>query len=99
MSFAAGAVVGVVLTLIEQNPAWRSLVPSPTGMGIAALIPINAVTVIFIGAVADRIWARMDPERHARYSVPIASGLIAGEALVAVVLPLLVTVGLLTLPD
>jgi uncharacterized oligopeptide transporter (OPT) family protein len=98
MSFAAGAVVGILLTLLEQIPAWRSRVPSPTGMGIAALIPINAVTVIFIGAAADQIWSRVDPDSHRRYSVPIASGLIAGEALVAVVLPLLVTLGVLGLP-
>jgi uncharacterized oligopeptide transporter (OPT) family protein len=98
MSFTAGALVGILLTLIEQIPAWRSRVPSPTGVGIAALIPINAVTVIFIGAVADRIWARLEPETHQRYSVPVASGLIAGEALVAVILPLLVTLGVMRLP-
>jgi uncharacterized oligopeptide transporter (OPT) family protein len=98
LSFAAGACAGVVLTLIEQMPGWRRWVPSPTGMGIAALIPINAVTVIFIGAVADRVWSRVDPDSHHRYSVPTASGLIAGEALVAVILPLLVTLGLLRLP-
>jgi len=98
LSFGAGAVVGIALTLVEQRPRWRSWVPSPTGMGIAALIPINAVTVIFTGAVADRIWSRVSPDTHARYSVPTASGLIAGEALVAVVLPLLVTLGLLRLP-
>jgi uncharacterized oligopeptide transporter (OPT) family protein len=98
LSFAAGAFAGILLTLAEQMPAWRRWVPSPTGMGIAALIPINAVTVIFIGAVADRIWSRVEPDSHHRYSVPIASGLIAGEALVAVILPLLVVLGLLRLP-
>jgi uncharacterized oligopeptide transporter (OPT) family protein len=98
LSFAVGALAGILLTLIEQVPSLRSWVPSPTGVGIAALIPINAVTVIFIGAAADRLWSRLEPESHRRYSVPIASGLIAGEALVAVILPLLVTLGLLRLP-
>ena len=72
--------------------------PVPAGMGIAMLIPINAVTVIFLGAAGDRIWAKASPENHQRYSIPIASGLIAGEALVAVVIPLLVTVGVMRLP-
>jgi uncharacterized oligopeptide transporter (OPT) family protein len=61
------------------------------------LIPVNAVTMIFIGAAADSIWAKVAPGAHERYSIPIASGLIAGEALVAVVIPLLVTVGLMSL--
>jgi putative OPT family oligopeptide transporter len=98
MSFAIGALVGIALTLLEQRPAWRSWVPSPTGMGIAMLIPINAVTMIFLGAAVDRVWEKAAPASHERYAIPIASGLIAGEALVAVVIPLLVTVGLMNLP-
>jgi uncharacterized oligopeptide transporter (OPT) family protein len=97
-SLGVGAVIGILLTLLEQDERWRPYVPSPTGMGIAMLIPVNAVTMIFIGAAADSIWARTSPESHDRYSIPIASGLIAGEALVAVVIPLLVTVGLMRLP-
>jgi uncharacterized oligopeptide transporter (OPT) family protein len=97
-SLAFGALVGVILTLLEQRPRWRAFIPSPTGMGIAMLIPISAVTVIFIGAALDRLWARLARPSHDRYSIPIASGLIAGEALVAVIIPLLVTFGLMKLP-
>ena len=86
------------LTLLEQRKSWRPFVPSPTGVGIAMLIPISAVTVIFLGAALDAIWARVSPASHARYSIPIASGLIAGEALVAVAIPPLVTFGLMRLP-
>jgi len=97
-SLAVGALVGVTLTFLEQKEKWRPYIPSPTGMGIAMLIPINAVTMIFIGAAADSVWAKVSPESHERFSIPIASGLIAGEALVAVVIPLLVTIGLMSLP-
>ena len=97
-SLGVGALVGIALTLLEQKETWRPYVPSPAGMGIAMLIPINAVTVIFLGAAGDRVWAKASPENHQRYSIPIASGLIAGEALVAVVIPLLVTVGVMRLP-
>ena len=97
-SVLVGAVIGVVLTLLEQKPSWRPYVPSPTGMGIAMIIPANAVTMIFVGAVLNTVWAKISPGNHARYSIPLASGLIAGEALVAVVIPLLVTVGLMQLP-
>ena len=97
-SFAVGALVGVVLTILEQRESWRRFVPSPTGIGIAMLIPFSAVAGIFLGAVADTLWARTSPETHDRYSIPIASGLIAGEALVAVIVPLLVTAGVMKLP-
>jgi len=97
-SLIVGAVIGVVLTILEQRKEWRKFIPSPTGMGIAMLIPINAVTVIFLGAALDTIWSKVSPSSHERYSIPLASGLIAGEALVAVIIPLLVTVGLMKLP-
>jgi uncharacterized oligopeptide transporter (OPT) family protein len=97
-SASVGALIGTVLTVLEQRKGWRNFIPSPTGMGIAMLIPVNAVTVIFIGAALDTIWAKVAPASHDRYSIPIASGLIAGEALVAVAIPLLVTVGLMKLP-
>jgi uncharacterized oligopeptide transporter (OPT) family protein len=98
LSFVGGAVVGVVLTLLEMRKSWRVLIPSPTGMGIAMLIPFSAVTMIFVGAAADSVWAKAAPDNHRRYSIPVASGLIAGEALVAVIIPLLVTAGLMRLP-
>jgi hypothetical protein len=73
-------------------------VPSPAGVGIAMLIPVNAVTVIFLGAVLDQVWSACRPDSQKRYSIATASGLIAGEALVAVLIPLLVTIGLMKLP-
>ena len=97
-SFAAGAVIGILLTLLEQIKGLKAFVPSPTGMGIAMLIPFSAVTTIFVGAFGDWIWSRVSPETHHRYSVALASGVIAGEALVAVIIPLLVTAGLMAIP-
>lgn len=96
-SFAIGALVGVLLTLLEQRKEWKPFVPSPTGAGIGVLIPISAVTTICLGAVADWVWKRLQPETHDKYSIATASGFIAGEALVAVIIPLLVTLGLLHL--
>jgi uncharacterized oligopeptide transporter (OPT) family protein len=89
----------VILTLLEQRKSWRWFVPSPTGMGIGVLIPISAVTTIFLGAVADQVWRKTRPQSHGRYAIATASGFIAGEAIVAVVIPLLVTLGLMRLPQ
>jgi len=96
-SFVWGAVIGVVLTLLELRKQWRVFVPSPTGVGMAMLIPFNAVAGIFVGAMLDTVWAKVAPRSHEQYAIPTASGLIAGEALVAVAIPLLVTLGLMKL--
>jgi len=98
VSFSVGALIGVALTLLEQRKAWRSFVPSPSGIGIGMLIPISAVATMFVGALGDKIWEKASPASHERYSIPIASGCIAGEALVAVAIPLLVTIGWMSLP-
>jgi uncharacterized oligopeptide transporter (OPT) family protein len=97
-SATVGAIIGIALAWLEQKESWRPFIPSPAGMGIAMLIPVNAVTMIFTGALVDRVWKKIDPVTQERYSIPMASGLIAGEALVAIVLPLLVTLGLMQLP-
>lgn len=96
-SFAVGAVIGVLLTLLEQPKALRKFIPSPTGMGIGVLIPISAVSVMFLGALADAIWEKVNPKSHTHYSIATASGFIAGEAIVAVIIPILVTLGLMKL--
>jgi uncharacterized oligopeptide transporter (OPT) family protein len=89
-SFTIGALIGIALTLLEQRPSWRTFVPSPTGIGIGMLIPISAVSTMFLGALGDFVWNKSSPASHTRYSIPIASGFIAGEAIVAVVIPILV---------
>jgi len=96
-SFAWGAAIGVLITVLEVRKEWRRFLPSPTGVGIAMLIPFNAVTGIFLGAMLDQVWARVAPRSQAQYSIPAASGLLAGEALVAVAIPILVTLGLMKL--
>jgi putative OPT family oligopeptide transporter len=96
-SFAWGSVIGVLLTVLEAKKEWRRFLPSPTGAGIAMLIPFNAVTGIFLGAMLDQVWMRVAPRSQAQYSIPAASGLLAGEALVAVAIPILVTLGLMKL--
>jgi len=42
----------------------------------------------------ERLWWRADRGSNERYMVPLASGFIAGEAIIAVVIPLLVVLGI-----
>ena len=98
-ALAIGAVLGIVLTILEQKRSIRALVPSPTGVGIGMLVPASAVATMFVGALLDWFWRKGNAESARKYSIPAASGFIAGEALVAVIIPILVAIGLASLPS
>jgi uncharacterized oligopeptide transporter (OPT) family protein len=95
-ALGVGVALGVVLTILEstKHKAW---VLSPTGIGIGMLVPASAIITMFLGGVADWAWGKVDKESHDRHILPLASGFIAGEAIVAVILPVLVAVGVLSL--
>jgi uncharacterized oligopeptide transporter (OPT) family protein len=59
------------------------------------LVPASAVATMFAGALIDRLARRADPAGVERWMLPLASGLIAGEALVAIVIPVLIVLGVL----
>lgn len=92
----AGVVLGILFTVLEST-RWKKWVPSPTGLGIGALVPASVVATMFAGGVVGAIWERVSPRTEERYMAPVASGMIAGEAIVAVVIPILVAIGLVTL--
>jgi uncharacterized oligopeptide transporter (OPT) family protein len=85
-----GAVIGIILTVLESNDARRKWVPSPTGIGIGMLVPGSAVLSMFVGAVVAEVWRVVSKASQERNLTPLASGFIAGEALVAVLIPILV---------
>lgn len=89
-------VLGILFTLLESTKH-KPYVPSPTGLGIGMLVPGSAIVTMFLGAVLDWAWHKYDEKSWDRHLVPLASGFVAGEAIVAVVLPILVAAGLLTL--
>lgn len=95
-AFAVSVVLGIAFTLLEQKREWRPYVPSPTGIGIGMLVPASAVATMFVGGVIDWVVRRRDPEGTSAWLLPLASGFIAGEALIAVLLPLLIVLGVLS---
>jgi uncharacterized oligopeptide transporter (OPT) family protein len=86
------SLVGIVITIYEMRDVkW---LPSPTAMGIGMLVPASVINAMFAGGIVDVVWRRADRGSNGRYMTPLASGLIAGEAIVAVIVPLLVIFGL-----
>jgi OPT family oligopeptide transporter len=91
-----GSLVGVVLAVLEMKVKNKALVPSPTGLGIGMLVPFSVIVTMVAGGLIGWVWTRTSPRTSEALQVPLASGLIAGEALIAVVVPLLVLCRLLS---
>jgi uncharacterized oligopeptide transporter (OPT) family protein len=89
-------VLGIVFTVLE-NTKYKEYTPSPTGMGIGMLVPGSAIIPMFLGSVVEVIWGKVHKKSYDTHLTPVASGFIAGEALVAVILPILVALGVMTL--
>ncbi len=81
----AGLAFGIGMTLLEKAAPkhLRPYIPSPSAFGLAMVVPFSNSLAMFLGAsIAELIRRRvknLDP-----YTVPVASGLIAGESLVGI---------------
>jgi len=83
---AIGACAGVLLTLLERGlPKQKAWLPSPTGVGLGFILPFYYPLAMFLGAAMAAIAKRVNPVAAERFTVPISSGLIAGESIVGVV--------------
>lgn len=85
----AAIVIGVLLAVMETHPKLKKWTPSPTGVGLGVLLPFSSVVMMFVGAAGGLVWLRAHPRSAKIYSIPLASGLIAGEAMMAVIVPVL----------
>lgn len=86
-----GGLIGIVITVAEKKwPRSRSFMPSPTGMGIALVIPAFNSVSMFIGALIAWIIEKKLPRVGESYTIPVASGIIAGESLMGIAVAILV---------
>ncbi|MEW6757984.1 MAG: OPT/YSL family transporter [Acidobacteriota bacterium] len=91
-----GGLLGIVLTLLERAfPKARRFMPSPTAMGIAFVIPAFNSVSMFLGAFIAWILEKRRPAFGEAYTVPVASGLIAGESLTGIGVAMLIAFGLM----
>ncbi len=75
------------ITLAErvENKKYKTYIPSATGIGLGMILPFYQPLQMFLGAaIAAIVMARKDG-KAGEYVVPVASGLIAGESLIGVV--------------
>ena len=72
----------------------RRWTPSPVARSLGLLLPFSSISTMFLGGVVAAVWLARHPASAARYLIAVASGFIAGEALVAVIAPVLMALGL-----
>jgi uncharacterized oligopeptide transporter (OPT) family protein len=96
-AIVVGSIVGVALPLTAKLfPKAEPYLPSAMGLGLAWVMPFANSLSFAIGAVLVALWNRVSRKGADLYYVPVASGLIAGESLVAALIAIACTmVGLL----
>jgi putative OPT family oligopeptide transporter len=83
-----GGLLGIVLALAEEftPERHRKWIPSAIGLGVAGVIPAFNSISMFVGALTAWLLAKWRPKIDEAYTIPVSSGLIAGESLMGVVI-------------
>jgi len=83
IAIALGVLLAVLDELVPKEK--KQWVPSATGIGIALVIDANDSIAMFVGAMGAYLLARTRKELADRYTVSVASGMIAGEGLMGII--------------
>lgn len=83
--------LGALITVLE--PKYGKFLPSPTAVGIGMLVPGVSVMPMVLGGICQWLWAKTDAKSEEKYNLPLASGFIAGEALVVLVFAIQAMIG------
>ena len=87
-----GAGVGVGLPVLEKLfPKSRAYLPSAMGLGLAWVVPFQNCLSFLIGAVIVFVWEKWNKKNSDSFAIPIASGLVAGESLIAALIAIACT--------
>ena len=86
-SIVGGGLVGIVLTLLPKIfPTRKDVIPSPAGVGLAWTFHWYYGLLFFVGGLLGWWVAKKYPARAEEFTFPVASGWIAGESLMGVML-------------
>jgi uncharacterized oligopeptide transporter (OPT) family protein len=89
-------VVGVAIVIIDKVfPKAKPYTPSPAALGIALTIPAFTSFAMFLGALIVWVLEKKAAKWNDMFTIPIASGCIAGESIMGVILAVLTAIGIL----
>ena len=89
-----GALVGIILPVGERliPQSARKFWPSAMGFGLSWVLPFANAFAFMIGAIIAFIWEKINKRTADVFTVPIASGLVAGESLIKAIIAMTATV-------
>jgi uncharacterized oligopeptide transporter (OPT) family protein len=93
LALAVGCGLGILIAILETK--WKDWLPSPTGLAIGMMVPGNVVFTMVLGGLVMSAWNRWHKLSADRLAMPLASGLIAGEALMAIIIPVVIAMAAL----
>jgi OPT family oligopeptide transporter len=84
-SIAVGGAIGIVFSLLPMVfPRQQKYLPSASGFGLAWIFQWYYGVLFFLGAVIAYVWQKKSPARAGEFLYPVASGVLAGGALMGV---------------
>jgi OPT family oligopeptide transporter len=91
-----GAVLGVGLPLLEKLlPKARNFIPSAMGLGLGMIVEFSNSLGFVVGAIIAWVWTRTHAKSADEYNIPVASGFVAGQGLVAALIIIACAVAML----
>jgi OPT family oligopeptide transporter len=90
LGLLVGLIIGIILPILDRfaPKKLQPFIPSAMGVGLALVIPAFNCISMFIGAVIVLLVAWVSPKANETYTVPVSSGIIAGESLMGVAIAL-----------
>jgi OPT family oligopeptide transporter len=86
-SIVIGGLVGLILPILSRLfPKKQNWIPSAAGIGLAWVFQWFYGLLFFIGALIGYRWQKKNAKQCEEYLFPVASGVVAGGALMGVVL-------------
>ena len=94
LALAIGGVIGLLIPMVERLfPKARPFIPSAMGLGLAFCIPFWNCLSMFLGGLIAYMLMKARPAMAEKYTIPTASGLIAGESLTGIFITLAFALG------
>jgi OPT family oligopeptide transporter len=82
-----GGLVGIILPLLAKMfPKYEKWIPSAAGVGLAWTFHWYFSLLFFLGALVGYVVEKKAPKQSEEFTFPVASGLIAGGAIMGVLL-------------